>query len=71
MSQWVLEWSKNQNCFHIHPVERTLALNQQKFINDEPINDYHVIFIGEKDVCHTMADNWRRRLIDRSSHVLA
>jgi hypothetical protein len=66
MSQYVLEWSKKQNAFHIQPVEKTLASNQQKFIEDGQINDYHVLFVGEKQTCETMAENWRERLTMRS-----
>lgn len=65
MSQWVLEWSKNQNAFHVQPVSDTLALNQQKFMENAKINDYHVLFVGEKQACDAMADNWRERLEQR------
>ena len=69
MSQYVLEWSRKQNQFHIQPLEHTLSANQTKFILDDPINDYHIIFIGSKDSCSTMADNWRSRLVDRCECV--
>ena len=64
-NQWVLEWSQSTNNFHIQPLEYTLAGNQERFLADVAPNDYHVIFVGEKDACHRMADNNRQKIHER------
>ena len=64
MKNYVLEWSKKGNQFHIQPIETTLAKNQERFMANNS-HDWMVIFIGERDACSRMADNWRGRLVDR------
>lgn len=63
---YVLEWSQSTNNFHIQPLDSLLAHNQQRFIDDKPLNDYVVLMVGEKDAVHDMADHWRARLDSRS-----
>lgn len=62
--QYVLEWSKKANCFHIQPIENTLASNQKCFI-EERSHDYLILMVGNHDAVCDMADSWRDRLIDR------
>ena len=64
MSQYVLEWSKKTNNFHIQPIETTLAKNQECFLKDTT-HDYIVLMVGTWDVVTAMADNHRQRLADR------
>lgn len=63
--QYVLEWSKKQNAFHIQPLISSLANNQAAFIEDKPTTDYIVLMVGEKEACHTMADNHRYKIKSR------
>jgi hypothetical protein len=63
---YVLEWSKKQNCFHIQPIEITLANNQKCFIKNTT-SDYLVIMVGSHNAVCDMADSWRHRLIERES----
>lgn len=63
-NQYVLEWSKPQNSFHIQPLEQLLARNQQYFTANRT-NPYITLMVGEKDACHRMADSWRERLVQR------
>lgn len=63
--QYVLEWSKKSNGFHIQPLENTLANNQIRFINDTS-HDWLILMIGTHDVITNMADHHRDRLIERS-----
>ncbi len=65
MRSFVLEWSKKSNCFHIQPLETLLARNQECFIKNKT-NDYILLMVGEKEMCHNMADNHRWRLSDRA-----
>lgn len=65
MKQYVLEWSKKSNCFHIQPLSDMLASNQRLFIENIG-GDYIVIMAGSKEACHTMADSHRDRLLFRS-----
>jgi len=64
---WVLEWSQKTNNFHIQKLKYTLANNQLGFMENRPLNDYHVLFVGEKEACHQMAENQRSKLKDRSN----
>lgn len=64
MSQYVLEWSKKQNSFHIQPIENTLAKNQECFVGDTS-HDYIVLMIGSHDVITQMAEHHRDRLKER------
>lgn len=64
MKQYVLEWSKKQNAFHIQPVEISLSRNQECFLRNG-ISDYIVLMIGTFDVVTNMADHHREKLIER------
>lgn len=64
MSQYVLEWSKKSNSFHIQPLETTLAKNQECFIDDRS-HDWVLIMVGAHEAVCTMAENNRSRLIAR------
>lgn len=65
MKQYVLEWSKKSNTFHIQPIETTLAKNQECFINNTS-HDWIVLMVGSHDVIANMADHHRDRLIERT-----
>lgn len=66
----VLEWSKRQNAFHIQALVHTVTRNQMAFV-DNRTHDFLVLFVGEKEACHQMADNWRNRLRERSKSIAA
>lgn len=68
--QYVLEWSKRSNTFHIQPIETTLAKNQECFLKDTS-HDWIVLMVGTHDVITNMADHHRERLIDRSEKAAA
>lgn len=63
-SQYVLEWSKKSNGFHIQPVETLLARNQKCFLNNTS-HDYITLMVGTHEAVSKMADNQRDRLIAR------
>ena len=65
MSQYVLEWSKKSNTFHVQPIETTLAKNQQHFLNDTS-HDWIVLMVGNHDVITNMAEHHRDRLKERA-----
>lgn len=67
--QYVLEWSKKCNGFHIQPLETTLAKNQERFLDDNS-HDWMVIMVGTSDACQAMADNHRARLYARIKPTL-
>lgn len=66
--QYVLEWSKKSNGFHVQPLEVTLARNQERFIADNS-HDWIVLMVGEREACQAMADNHRQRLYARIDRV--
>jgi hypothetical protein len=68
MKQYVLEWSKKSNSFHVQPIETTLAKNQECFLKDTS-HDYIVLMVGTHDVITNMADHHRERLIERERVV--
>lgn len=70
MSQYVLEWSKKSNSFHVQPIETTLAKNQECFLKDAS-HDYIVLMVGTHDVITNMANHHRGRLIDRTEQIAA
>lgn len=63
--QYVLEWSKKSNGFHIQPLEHTLGKNQERFLDDTS-HDWMVLMIGSNETCQAMADNHRHRLYERT-----
>lgn len=65
IKQYVLEWSRKSNGFHIQPIEATLANNQKCFVNNTS-HDYIVLMVGSHDACCAMADNHRPRLFERA-----
>lgn len=65
MTQYALEWSRAQNTFHIQPLAHACAKAQMAFIEDVPLNDYHVIAVGPLDALQRMADSWRERIKER------
>jgi hypothetical protein len=67
MSNYVLEWSRKSNSFHIQPLENTLAGNQKCFMNNTS-HDYIVLMVGDQDECDRMADSWRSRLQSREEN---
>lgn len=64
MAEYCLEWSRKSNGFHIQKLSETLAKNQKCFMNDTS-HDYIVLMVGSFDVCTSMADTHRSRLMDR------
>lgn len=62
---YVLEWSQSTNNFHIQPLANVCAANQMAFIEDKRRPDYHILFVGEKESVHRMADQWRDRVSER------
>lgn len=64
-NQYVVEWSHSSNNLHVQRLETTLAGNQKRFLLDKPLNDYHILFVGELDACSQFADHIRGRLHDR------
>lgn len=62
--QWVLEWSRKTNNFHIQKLADALAQVQHSFVMNSA-NDYKIIMVGPKEVCHQMADTHRHRLSGR------
>lgn len=62
--QYVLEWSKQQNAFHIQPLAYLLAQNQECFINNKT-HQYITLMIGSGDACSSMARSWRHWLHER------
>lgn len=69
-NQYVLEWSRKSNGFHIQPLEKSLAGNQKCFL-DNTSHDYLVLMIGTLEAVSTMADNWRERLKNRRERLRA
>ena len=63
--QWVLLWSKRQNCFHVETVEGWLSKNRVAYRDNATLNDYHPIYIGDKETCHATADSVRSTVIAR------
>lgn len=69
-SQWVLLWSRRQNCFHIEPAGELLEKNALAMVADRPINDYHPVYMGPREACERAAENSRHLLKKReASHV--
>lgn len=64
MPQYVLEWSKKSNNFHVQKLEYTLARNQSLFIDNQS-HDWIVLMVGTFDACTSLAESQRDRLIAR------
>lgn len=64
--QYVLEWSKKSNSFHIQPIESHLAQNQLRFIENTS-HDWLILMIGTHDVITNMADHHRDRIFEREA----
>jgi len=62
--QYVLEWSKESNSFHIQPLADSLAWSQKCFLADRA-NTWATLMVGCKEAVHTMAGNQRPRLYER------
>lgn len=63
--QWALLWSKRQNCFHIETVEGWLSKNRVAYRDNATLNDYHPIYIGDKETCRETADSVRSTIVAR------
>lgn len=63
--QWALLWSKRQNCFHIETVSGWLSKNRVAYRDNSTLNDYHPIYIGDKEMCHATADSVRSTIVAR------
>jgi hypothetical protein len=69
MSQYVLEWSRKTNSFHVQPLSDALAFAQAAFLSNSA-NDYRIVMVGTQDVCLTMAENNRDKLREREPFKL-
>ena len=69
MSQYVLEWSRKTNNFHVQPLADALAAAQMALITNNPI-EYRIIMVGTQDVCLTMAQSHRDKLREREPFKL-
>lgn len=68
-SQWVLLWSKRQNCFHIEPAQELVRKNAAAMHGDKTLNDYHPVFMGTRDQCNAQAESSRHLLMERDRYV--
>jgi hypothetical protein len=66
--QFVLEWSKANNGFHIQSLADSLAWAQKCFLDDRP-NQWVILMVGDKDTVHKMADNQRPKLAKRTPRL--
>ena len=62
--QWVLEWSKRQNAFHIQEAGRAIESNLQAMVS-ERVCDYITVMIGSREDCDKTADRFRHYLKKR------
>ena len=62
--QYVLEWSKSSNGFHIQKLGHLLKSNERSFSNNAS-HDYLLLMIGTKDECCESADKLRGITINR------
>jgi len=60
-----LLWSKQQNCFHIEPMDRLLRTNLRAFVNDSALSDYHLIASGTDEEVRQIADRLRPEINKR------
>lgn len=63
---FVLEWSQSQNALHIQTLDKTLRAARERFsVNKAAPNDFTIVFIGEEDEVHKMAEQIRPLLRSR------
>lgn len=65
MNDYVLLWSKSQNCLHIETVANWLSKNRKAYGDDAKLTDYHPIVIADRETCHQTADAVRPTLKTR------
>lgn len=58
---WCLEYSTEQNCFHVDLLERTLETNLKACLNKNN-NDYQIVFIGSRDDCSKLYYELKERI---------
>lgn len=63
---WTLLWSKQQRCFHVEPLERTMESGMQFFKNDQT-NDYLLLSVGSRDEVCDLAEKLRPLLMERET----
>ena len=63
--QYVLEWSKKQNSFHIQPLEQTILRNMECF-KSNTTHDYIILEIGNHDSICNIAECQRKIITNRS-----
>lgn len=66
---FALLWSRRQNALHVEPLERTLSLNRTAYRDNQPINDYHPIYVGTQDECLKTADAVRSTIASREKPI--
>lgn len=59
--QYVLEWSQQQNAFHIQPLKSLLDANAKCFATNTS-HQYMTLLIGSEHECEKAADDLRARL---------
>lgn len=58
---WVLLWSKQQNAFHVEPLDSMLKTNREAYSENRP-GDYRVLHIGYREDVSDVADSCRGTL---------
>ena len=64
--QWVLEWSKRQNAFHIQEVAGMVEKNLNAMLNNQG-GDYIVLCVGTRGEVDKQADRFRHYLMQREN----
>ena len=64
----VVEWSHSQNALHIQPLDKSLRTARERFsANEAAPNDFAVVFVGEKEEAHKIAEQLRPLLRNREA----
>jgi hypothetical protein len=63
---YVLEWSKSQNCFHVQHIKVTISNNRRLLVSNKT-HDYIVLAVGSYDEVSTQAETWRGLLRSRET----
>lgn len=63
---WALLWSKQANCFHIEPLERSAEAGK-RFFKANQTNDYLLLSYGSFDEVSALADELRPACLERET----
>lgn len=66
--QYVLEWSKKSNGFHVQPLANLLTKNQELFMADRS-HDYILLMVGPFETVTKMAETHRHVLEEREQRI--